>query len=135
VAPLALNYIINRLRRASGVAVADTFNVVDRSARGSTGSTPPSGVPWRTTSTSCASSHSSPARAASAPRVDASLGVTSGVAQRHDASRYLFRQEHGGRWTFFHNSFVRFSSSALASSRVGGDAELFTELARTLCGG
>jgi len=116
--PLALNY--DHQSPAACIRRRGRGHVQRRRSRPrgeSTGSTPPSGTVEDDVDL-VRLSHSSPARAGhSAPRVDASLGVTSGVAQRHDASRLPVPS--GARPAVGRSSTtasVRFSSSALASS-------------------
>lgn len=129
--PLALNYIINRLRHASNTAVADTLDAVEPFREGIDRQY---ATIWGALEDdvdlvrllALFARARGPVRLAWvrrwAPRY-ALHTITTRLA-------YLFRQEHGCRWTFFHNSFRAFLIERTCElPALGGDADLSTELA------
>jgi hypothetical protein len=129
--PLALNYIINRLRHADGAAVAETLDVI---APFHEAIDEQYTALWATIEddVDIVRLLALLARARGAVRFDwlrrwapdqAIHIVTTKLA-------YLFRREYGERWSFFHNSFRAFlierTRTLLA---LGGDKTLFAELA------
>jgi hypothetical protein len=129
--PLSLNYIINRLRHASGAAVADTLDAVEPFREGIDRQY---ATIWSIAedNVNLARLLALLARARGPVRLDwlrrwAPLQALHTVTTR---LAYLFRQEHGGRWTFFHNSFRAFLIERTREvPALGGDVDLFTELA------
>lgn len=129
--PLALSYIINRLRHSSGTAVAETLEAVE----------PYQEAIDRQYSTIWGIAEGDVDLA----RLFALLARVRGPVRLewlkrwappqalHDITTrfaYLFRQGHGGRWSLFHNSFRAFLIERThALPALGGDADLFTELA------
>lgn len=129
--PLALNYIINRLRRASDGAVADILDAVEPFRDGIDRQY---ATIWGLVEddVDLARLLALLARARGPVRLDWMRGWAPGPTLHIVTTRlaYLFRQEHGGRWTFFHNSFRAFLVERTRELPVfGGDAELFIELA------
>lgn len=129
--PLALNYIVNRLRHAQGEAVARTLDTVEPFRDGIDRQYD---TLWGTVEddVDLARLLALLARARGPVRIDwlrrwaprqALHAVTTRLA-------YLFRQEHGGRWAFFHNSFRAFLVERTRDlPALGNDSELFAELA------
>lgn len=134
--PLALNYIINRLRQASGAAVANTLDLVEPFREGIDRQY---ATIWDTVEedVDLARLLALLARARGPVRLDWLRNWAPRQALHTVTTRlgYLFRQEHGGRWTLFHNSFRAF---LIERSRdlpaLGADAELFGELADRCAG-
>jgi hypothetical protein len=129
--PLALNYIINRLRHASGAPIADTLDAVEPFRDGIDRQY---ATIWGTVEDDAELARllALLARARGPVRLDwvrrwalrqALHTVTTRLA-------YLFRPEHGGRWAFFHNSFRAFLIERTRGfPALGREAELFAELA------
>jgi len=129
--PLALNYIINRLRRASGTAVADTLDAVEPFREGIDRQY---ATIWGTIEddVDLVRLLALLARARGSVRLEWVRRWAANQALHTVTTRlaYLFRQEPGGRWTFFHNSFRAFLIERTRElPALGGDADLFTELA------
>ena len=129
--PLALNYVLNRLRHSDGATVSETLAAVE----------PFSGGIDQQYATLWGLAED-----------DVDLALLLGLLARvrgafrlswvrawaprqalhtvTTALAYLFRHEFGGRWTFFHNSFRAFViERTRALPALGGDAELFATLA------
>lgn len=129
--PLALNYIINRLRHASGAAIADTLNAVEAFGEDIDGQY---ATIWALAEdkVDLARLLALLARTRGPVRIEWLRRWAANQPLHTVTTRlvYLFRQELGGRWTFFHNSFRAFlierTRGLLA---LGGDAGLFAELA------
>lgn len=129
--PLALSYIINRLRQARGTAVEEVLDAV---------------APFNETideqyaaiwtrvedDVELARLLALLARARGPVRLDwvRSWGLAQAFHTVTTRLAYLFRREHGNRWAFFHNSFRAFIIEHTRElPALGGDVELFTELA------
>ena len=129
--PLALNYIINRLRHASGVAVTTTLDAVEPFREGIDRQY---ATIWGTAENDIdlARLLALLARVRGPVRLDWLRRWAPRQALHTVTTRlaYLFRQEHGGRWTFFHNSFRAFLIERTREvPALGSDVDLFTELA------
>jgi hypothetical protein len=129
--PLALNYIINRLRHVPSATVADTLDAVEPFGEGIDRQY---ATIWGTTEddVDLARLLALLARARGPVRPDWLQRWAPRQALHTVTTRlaYLFRQEHGGRWTFFHNSFRAFLLERTRGvPALGGDVDLFTELA------
>lgn len=129
--PLALSYIINRLRHARGEVVADTLDAVEPFSEGIDRQY---ATLWGIVEDDAELSRllALLARARGPVRLEWVRRWAARQALHALTTRlaYLFRQEHGGRWTFFHNSFRAFLVERTRDvPSLGSDEELFTELA------
>ncbi len=129
--PLALNYILNRLRHARGDGVAPTLDAVEPFRDGIDRQY---ATLWGTVEddVDLARLLALLARARGPVRLDWLRRWATRQALHAVTTRlaYLFRQEHGGRWAFFHNSFRAFLVERTQDlPAVGDDVELFAELA------
>jgi hypothetical protein len=129
--PLALNYIINRLRHASDRPVAEVLDAVEPFREGIDRQY---ATIWGIVEDDIGLARllALLARARGPVRIEWVRRWTSPRAIHTVTTRlaYLFRQEHGSRWTFFHNSFRAFLIERTRGlPALGGDADLFTELA------
>lgn len=129
--PLALNYIVNRLRNARGGEVADTLSAVEPFRDGidrqydTLWSTVEDDVDLSRLLALMARARG-PVRLAWMRR----WAVPQALHEITTRLAYLFRQEYGGRWSFFHNSFRAFLHERTRDlPAIGNDTELFAELA------
>lgn len=129
--PLALNYVVNRLRLARGVPVATTLDAVEPFRNGIDQQY---ATIWATVEgdVQLARFLALLARTRGPVRLDwvrrwappqALHTVTTGLA-------YLFRLERNSHWAFFHNSFRAFLvERSRGLPALGGDPDLYAELA------
>jgi hypothetical protein len=129
--PLALNYIINRLRHAPGTAVTATLDLVEPFTEGIDRQY---ATLWATVEDdvelvrllALLARARGPVRLEWARRWAPQQGLHA-VTTRF---AYLFRQEYGARWTFFHNSFRAFLVERTRDlPALGAEDNLFAELA------